>query len=296
MADSLTDGGLIIETEQTSIRGNKFRNSPEDTIRPLLAQLYSNRATSAQGKQSNLLKIISPLVKEYLVTSHSAEQKEYIQGILAESIRDEEVPEDQVITEPETERLMDAPVPNPSVVPENYFRSFSDLDYTIVCMYWQCLLDSRTFRLDRGSSFGLLSVDSFLRFKSSNQVQSFLAGVRSLFDSRLEVEYNARMDRLVYSLSHIEATTVANSRETASKVREWASTAFVMMKLMLMSDVEGFITELINLKVRLQALRERTAVYTEKLPSLPERSNVRENYSAKKDVPRSYIKEQESYG
>lgn len=288
MADSVIEGGIHLETEQTSIRMNKLRPSPEDTIRPLLAQLYSNRPTSCQGKQSNLLKIISPLVREYLTTSNSAEQNEYLQTLLADSLMPQYTQDDHPITEPETERLMDAPVPNPSVVPDNYFRSFSDLDYTIVCMYWQYLLDTRTARIDTGSSISLLSIEPFLRFTASSQVHAFLAGVRSLFDSRLEVEYNARMDRLSYTLGLIEATSVSNSRETAQKIKEWASTAFIMMKLMLMSDVEGFIVELINLKSRLEALRQRTEIYSAKLPKLRERSNVTMFESAKKNVPRPY--------
>jgi len=215
-----------------------------DSIRPILAQLYTQGSAKKSLRNSTLLKLITPVVEEYLITSFSGD---FSSNPSFPAIR-------RKPSTPPGEPQEPYPQPPP---PGAIFRTAQELDKQISLAYWRCLTGSeRVSKADRGAR--LLSLDSALAFGNPKSLGAFLNRVKSLFDPRLEKEYTVRQNRMHKA---IQSQIIGRESKAAYEINDWANTSLLIIKLIVMNELEQLIVILINLRNKLRLLNDRNRDY-----------------------------------
>jgi len=209
----------------------------------LIAQESSNRKST---RNSTLLKLISPVVQEYLATSQNAEPS-YL------SLRNSSQPD------------------SPAVPHSDSFKCFEQLDEEVRKLFSLHWLDSIVHSKKVSKSVVLLSPDSLLKFTQPAQLHSFLNRLKGTFLQKAEIEYNERMIKL---LTKIRSIPYARWEELPDLIRDWSNCSLLIMKVLIVSDLELMMTDLLLLRSKMTTVQRRNLVYFDEIERLGKKSRV----------------------
>ena len=221
--------------------------SQQDSFRPLLAKLFAQEGSNrASFRNSTLLRLISPVVQEYLATSQNGEAS-YLPA------------------------RTPSPLDSPAVPNSDAFKTFEQFDEQVKKLFSLHWLDSIRHWSKLSKSTMLLSPDLLLRFTQPAQLHGFLSQLKGLFAPKAEIEYNERMIKL---LAKVRTMPYSRWEELPEMIGDWSDCSLLIMKVLIVSDLELMVTDLLLLRNKMTAVQRRNLVYFDEIERLGKKSRV----------------------